>query len=49
MEEAQRGELQTILKRPEFKAVFIPEADSPGTDLPGAPRAELQTKSTTTE
>jgi Tfp pilus assembly protein PilZ len=49
MEEDQRGELQTALRRPEFKAVFIPEADSPGIHLPGAPMAELQTKSTTTE
>ena len=49
MEEDQRGELQTILRRPEFKAVFIPEADSSGIHLPGAPTAELQTKSTTTE
>ncbi len=49
MEEDQRSELQTILNRPEFKAVFISDADSSGGDLPGAPRAELQTKTTTTE
>ena len=43
----QRRELQTILKRPEFKILFHPDKDSSGADLPHVPQAELQTKSTT--
>jgi hypothetical protein len=48
LEEQQRRMLEETLKRPEFKVIFHP-GDESGGDLPGAPRAELQTKSTTTD
>lgn len=46
-EEERRTALRDILKRPEFEIIFDPD-DETGADLPGAPRGELETKSTTT-
>ncbi|MGH9462305.1 MAG: PilZ domain-containing protein [Vicinamibacteria bacterium] len=48
LEEQQRRTLEETLKRPEFKVIYHPHDES-GSDLPGAPRTELQTKSTTAD